>query len=258
MDASSTAPAAIVVDPEFADLILPLDDDEIALLEANIVAHGCLEPLTVWAETGILVDGHNRKRICDQRGIPYQTRRLSFPDREAVKLWMIDNQLGRRNLPPYERSALALMRGQIVAAQAKTNQRLSPGAPSEKGFPNSGNLSEPARPVHTDRVIAELAGVGHDTIHKVKFIQNNATPELIRQLRREEISVHAAYQQVKAKQAGPKEDVPPAPVDHVAAIHAATEKMVNAYMAGPGRGASVEDVVAGLKSFLSWFSGEEA
>lgn len=62
-----------------------------------------MEPLTVWeneAGQSILVDGHNRYRICGKHGLPYSVRKMPFKDIEAAKIWMLENQMGRRNLTP--------------------------------------------------------------------------------------------------------------------------------------------------------------
>jgi hypothetical protein len=87
------------VDPELAALIPPLAHTERQGLEATLKTEGCREPLVVWEEEDILVDGHNRYAICSAHSIPFQVIFRSFPNRKAVMDWMIDNQLSRRNLP---------------------------------------------------------------------------------------------------------------------------------------------------------------
>ncbi len=93
----------ITIDPEFQALIPPLSAEERAQLEANLLADGCRDPLTVWARAGgeqILVDGHNRYEICSAHGLDFNTVAMSFADREAAMDWMDANQLGRRNITP--------------------------------------------------------------------------------------------------------------------------------------------------------------
>ncbi|OQB78639.1 MAG: DNA N-6-adenine-methyltransferase (Dam) [Planctomycetes bacterium ADurb.Bin126] len=96
----------IIVDQEFRSLIPPLTDEERAGLEENLLRDGCLEPLVVWAERRILLDGHNRKEICDRFGIDYEVRQLSLPGRESAADWIDAHQLGRRNLTPDQMSLL--------------------------------------------------------------------------------------------------------------------------------------------------------
>lgn len=86
------------IDPEFKALIPPLSAIEFATLEASIQEKGCRDPLVVWAEEKILIDGHNRYAICTAHGIPYKTVEMSFDSPNTVKVWMLLNQLGRRNL----------------------------------------------------------------------------------------------------------------------------------------------------------------
>ncbi len=104
------------VDAEFAALCPPLAREEYAELEASILAEGCRDALMVWREEGILLDGHNRKRICDEHGLPFRTTEQSFSDRDAATEWVLRNQLGRRNLAP---DAASLMRGRLYNMQKR-------------------------------------------------------------------------------------------------------------------------------------------
>lgn len=109
MSESTTRP---LIDGEFAALIPPLQPDELAQLEANIIADGCRDPLVVWR--GTLLDGHNRLAICEHHGLPYQTVAIDLPDRAAALDWILANQLGRRNLT---RDQFTVLLGRRYAAQ---------------------------------------------------------------------------------------------------------------------------------------------
>ena len=92
--------------PEFEEYIVPLQVDEYAQLEKNILEEGCREPLIVWPYNGknILVDGHNRYKICNKHEIPFKIHKIDFKSIENAKKWIINNQLGRRNLTPDQMS----------------------------------------------------------------------------------------------------------------------------------------------------------
>ena len=90
----------VIIDEEFRAHIPSLREDEKKILEKNIEQEGCREPLIVWAEENILLDGHNRYDICNDLGIDFSVDEVSLPDREAALAWIEDNQLGRRNLTP--------------------------------------------------------------------------------------------------------------------------------------------------------------
>ena len=103
----------IVILESLKHFIPPLSAEEYKQLENNILKHGCKDPLTVWETTEqkagigesnepifILIDGHNRHKICTQFGIDFKIGILDFEDLDEVKDYMIDFQLGRRNLNP--------------------------------------------------------------------------------------------------------------------------------------------------------------
>lgn len=90
----------IVIDPEFEALIPPLAKDERSQLEENILTYGCRDPLVIWKHHNILLDGHNRYEICTRLDVPFKTVEIHLETREEAYNWLIDNQLGRRNLTP--------------------------------------------------------------------------------------------------------------------------------------------------------------
>jgi hypothetical protein len=50
--------------------------------------------------------GHNRFAICQKHDLPFATTALEFADRQSAFNWIINNQLGRRNLHPDQASYL--------------------------------------------------------------------------------------------------------------------------------------------------------
>ncbi len=105
----------IVIIDELRDLIPALGVDEYAQLEANILKNGCRDALSIWETIQgkiientensdksiyVLIDGHNRFDICKKHNISFNVQLLTFTDLQEVKDYMIDLQLGRRNLRP--------------------------------------------------------------------------------------------------------------------------------------------------------------
>jgi len=86
------------ISAELESFLPSTTEDEKKALRLSLQAEGCLQPLTVWAEEQVLVDGHNRYRICVDEGIPFTVTERNFPGLEAVKEWMLLQQLCRRNL----------------------------------------------------------------------------------------------------------------------------------------------------------------
>lgn len=97
----------ITILKEIREYIIPLSDEELFQLEKNILKEGCREPLIVWRKTPsqlVLIDGHNRYKICEKHHISFKIRELPFSDLHEVKVWMVENQMGRRNLTPDQMS----------------------------------------------------------------------------------------------------------------------------------------------------------
>lgn len=105
---------SIVILEELRTFIPPLNTDEHAQLEQNILTYGCKDALLIWettqSEVGgnttepvfVLIDGHNRFSICRKHSLPFNIQLLQFASLKEVKDYMIDLQLGRRNLNPQQ------------------------------------------------------------------------------------------------------------------------------------------------------------
>lgn len=114
----------ILILPELEQLIPPLLTDERQQLEQNIIREGCREALLIWQTTEeiinpdsksnhtvyVLIDGHNRYGICMKHGIDFKIHLVNFNTLYDVRQYMIDNQLGRRNLTPEQVSYLRGMK----------------------------------------------------------------------------------------------------------------------------------------------------
>jgi ParB-like chromosome segregation protein Spo0J len=112
---------------EFRKLLTPLTVEEYKTLEESICRDGLREPLVVWKEKGILVDGHTRHDICKKHGRKFRIIEMPFDNEDEVKLWIWDNQEGRRNMTPFRRVEVVLNLKSIIAEQAKKNQRKGGG-----------------------------------------------------------------------------------------------------------------------------------
>ncbi len=91
------------IDPEFESFISPLEDEEYEELTNNILEYGIQDPIKTW--NGYIIDGHNRYNILEEQGMldegyPILDMTSDLDDKVDAKLWMVKNQLGRRNLTP--------------------------------------------------------------------------------------------------------------------------------------------------------------
>jgi len=154
----------LIIDGCFKRLIPPLSEDELQQLEQNILAEGCRDAIIVWK--GRIADGYNRYAICKKHNIPFQVKVLRLTSRGAVTLWIIDNQLGRRNLTDANRIELAIQRAEILRQQGPISRR---------------------------KAIAKTAGVSENTVHKYLTIKKLADPELLAKVNSGEEKIGTAY-----------------------------------------------------------------
>lgn len=220
----------VVIDPEFAALIPPLSNEERAQLEANLIADGCRDPLVVWIHDGqaTLLDGHNRLAMCRTHHIPYITTCAPVETREGARVWIIQNQLGRRNLTPFARTELALALKEALAAIAKERQ----GTRTDLNIPQNSaeSFSE------TRDAIAGAAGVSHDTVHKVETVMRDAPAPVIEAARSGDISVHRAFNITKALPQMPREVVDNLDAESIATMD------IGPYLPTSGNGHTEPDV----------------
>ena len=185
---------SIRIDKEFESLIPPLSDDEFKQLEENCVKEGIRDALVVWKVPNgdqILVDGHNRMKISAKHGgIPFQIKEMRFDLREDAIAWIIKNQFGRRNLSAYDRSVLALKLKPFIAKKAKENERKGGGS-GNSGRQKSDN------PTTTSKELARVAGVSHDTIHKVEVIESSGREDIKQAIKSGDMSINQGYRDIK-------------------------------------------------------------
>lgn len=182
------------INPNFKSLIPPLSREEFTQLEENILKEGIRDDLLTWQ--GWLIDGHNRFEIASKHGLEYNVQEKEFESEEEVKEWMILNQFGRRNLSNYQRSILALELEQVFREKARANLKSS-GEMFGKGLQISVN---PIEQTNTQKELAKVASVSHDTIAKVKVLEQKATPEVKAQLATGEVSINAAYKDIRKEE----------------------------------------------------------
>lgn len=182
------------IDKEFKELIPPLSPDEYLMLEENCKNYRIRDALVVGVFPGsdgaVLIDGHNRYEIARKHNLAFETKRIDFPSREDAIDWIIRNQLGRRNIPKYVRGELILKLKPVIAEKAKANQ----GTRTDI-CQNSDKSS-----IDTKKELAKLAGVSHDTIHKVEKIKEKASEEAKQALRRGEMSINQVYSGIVASE----------------------------------------------------------
>lgn len=186
----------LVIDKEFEELLPVLTPEEFDRLEQSVVKNGMLDPIKVWKEpdTGkyIIIDGHNRYKILKKHNIGFKywedykiMYAYELPTRVDVKRWMLEQQLGRRNLSEAEKYEIVQKFKSVFEQKAKKNQSL--------GGKGSANLPK----VDTRKEMAKATGVSEGTYRKMDVVMKSDNEDLKHKLREKKVSVDAAYKEVK-------------------------------------------------------------
>lgn len=187
----------LIIDKEFEELLPVLTPEEFVRLEQSILKDGMLDPIKVWEEPGtgrnIIIDGHNRYRILKKNNISlnyWENYKFMYadelPTRDDVKRWMLEQQLGRRNLSEAEKYEIVQKFKSVFEQKAKKNQSL--------GGKGSANLPK----VDTRKEMAKATGVSEGTYRKMDVVMKSDNEDLKQKLREKKVSVDAAYKNVKS------------------------------------------------------------
>nr|DAV86605.1 MAG TPA: chromosome partitioning protein [Caudoviricetes sp.] len=203
----------LIIDKEFEELLPVLTPDESENLEQSILKNGLLDPIKIWEEpkTGrfIIIDGHNRYRILKKNNISlnYWDYKIIYadelPTRDDVKRWMLEQQLGRRNLSDIEKYEIVQKFKSVFEQKAKQNQSL--------GGKGLSNLSK----VNTRKQMANATGVSEGSYRKIDAVMQSDNEELKQKLRDKKISTDAAYKKLKKKELDQKPLTPEQEIDRL-------------------------------------------
>jgi len=196
----------LIIDKEFEDLLPVLTPEESEKLENSILQYGMLDPIKIWQEpdTGkwIIIDGHNRYNILKKHDIEWhywQDYKImgELESREDVKQWMLEQQLGRRNLSDVEKYEIVQKFKSVFEKKAKENQ--------SSGGKGLTNLSK----VNTRKEMAKAVGVSEGTYQKLDKVMQSDNEDIKQKLREKKVSTDKAYQEIKNPKPKEKESVTP-------------------------------------------------
>lgn len=191
-----TAPTSLLeslkikIDPEFKGFMRSTGEGKHDGLKEDIKRDGCRDPLVVWKGNRILLDGHHRLAICEELYAEHSEDRfkpkiteVELPDKTSAKIWMVKNQLIRRNLDESQRAMLAVLLEKLYAKQAKDRQGARTDLDPNLDQSEFGRSAEKA---------AKDMGVSHQSVAYAKKVAENGIPELKQMVNAGELAVSTA------------------------------------------------------------------
>ena len=186
------------IDDDFKVWLDPLPSNVLRDLERDIVKNGCREPLTMWVEEGLLLDGHHRHKICKDNNKPYRVRKQSLKSREEAEIWIVKNQKNRRNTNKFQLAISALKCRKSIEKIAKAAQSAGGGSVKQKS----------AEPVNTEETMAKMAGISRPTLQQIEYILQHADEQTLDKLRSGDasLSINGVYVSLKEGNEKPTDD----------------------------------------------------
>lgn len=186
----------MIIDVEFEGLIPPLTDKEYSGLEQSIINEGCRDALICWGD--ILVDGHNRYRICEKHNLPFKTVNKDFENKNEAKLWILQNQLARRNLNDFQRIEIVRKCEEAIKEQAKSRMLAT-----LKQNQNTAMENFPQRTARDE--LGAMAQVSGKTYEHAAEILDKAPAPIADAVRNNELSINSGYEVTKLTQEAQEE-----------------------------------------------------
>lgn len=186
------------IDPELKDLLPPLTDEEYKQLEKNIIDNGFDRNFPIMEWHGYIADGHNRYSICKKHNIDPVIGTLAYETKEEVMEWMLDIQLGRRNLSPIQRIAVAEKYRPIYEKQAKERQATSTGGVNPQLTQNfvEADKNKKRSENETNAKLAKVANVNRETYRQAKRVLDSNNDDLKQRVLSGKISISAGYKEL--------------------------------------------------------------
>lgn len=222
-----------------AHLLPEMRDEEYAELRDDIAANGLQQPITLYEDK--ILDGRHRYRACTELGAYLLFTRY---EGDAPAAYVLSLNVKRRQLSQSQKAMLATdflphLREETQKAQLRGLRRgtESPLASRDANGANPGRSAQQA---------AEQVGVGHAQVVRANTVKRE-DPELAERVRNGEVTVGAAYREVKDREQAPARRIAPASLNtgrgrQQAAAHARRLTDLANSLAGYADGVSSLDI----------------
>jgi hypothetical protein len=184
------------INEEFKGLTRPLTTEEYELLKQSIMEEGCRDAIIAWDD--VIIDGHNRYAICTEYEINFEIEEMDFDSEQEAMLWIINNQLGRRNLSDFQKIELMEKKKYILLEKGRERQREAGNQYGEKHPQEVLSLNDKSSDPHdTRQEIAKELGMSTGKVAQAEILIKEASEEMKERLRSGEIKIGTAHRELK-------------------------------------------------------------
>jgi ParB-like chromosome segregation protein Spo0J len=175
------------IDNEIDDLFSNLPDWEYNELKKDIQHNGIRNPLVV-TKNKTVICGHQRIRIAKElqlsiEKIPFLTK--DFKNQKQLIEFAVNDNLLRRQLNKFQKGVIAL---KLLPYYEEAAKKRKISGTSVKNLTKGGRALEK---------IAEKVGISHVTLHKIRYIVNQANETQVKEVSNGDISISQCYELLK-------------------------------------------------------------
>ena len=171
---------------DYQYLFSPLPVNDFKKLKKSIALSGQWHPIITNAD-GVILDGHNRYKICEELKLEPKSEVMHFEDKHQEYLYVIDVNDHRRQLTPGERIAIQLLRKPALRELSKKNV-----GRRKEIRPNLAKLN-------VRDVLSTNANVSHGVFSQGEFILKNGTKKDVTDFKKGKRKISKIYNEIKRK-----------------------------------------------------------
>ena len=196
----SSSSIDIKINPEHSKLVNPLSQLEYEALKNSISNKGLHLPIII-NQDNVILDGHNRLKICQELGIKPIFEVKEFQDQLQEKEFVIEINLKRRHLNNFQIAELEYKIEEIYKEKAKqrslsnlknVKENISTASNDaielDKGKDETGKVSE---------IIAKKTGLSPRTYERAKKIIEEGSEEAKEKLRQGKTKISKEYEKIQ-------------------------------------------------------------
>lgn len=157
----------IKINSEYSNLVNPLSDLEYEILKNSIKEKGLHLPIIV-NEKGEILDGRHRYRACNELGKEPRFQTITFEDELEEKEFVIEINLKRRQLNPFQKAQQAYKLEEIEKERARLRQ-LSKLKDVKDHLPLT-SIGVDGEKGETAEIVSKKVGISQGTYQRAKTI----------------------------------------------------------------------------------------
>jgi DNA modification methylase len=191
----------IKINPEYSKLINPLSNAEYDVLKNSISNKGLHLPIII-NQDNVILDGHNRLKICQELGIEPKFEIKEFQDPLQEKEFIIEINLKRRHLNSFLIAELEYKMEEIYKERAKLRSFSNLKNVNKENVSTAANDAinvniEKEETGKVSEIIAKKTGLSPRTYERAKKIIEEGSEEIKERLRSNKTTISKEYDKIQ-------------------------------------------------------------